>query len=89
MNDEFTAALRSVGDAASAAALIRGDEAPAPATASTDSAAVSAAASAEAAAGTAEEEGAGRPFRIVAVTSCPTGIAHTYMAAESLENMRP
>ncbi|WP_053914701.1 fructose-specific PTS transporter subunit EIIC [Streptomyces sp. TP-A0875] len=29
--------------------------------------------------------GAGRPFRIVAVTSCPTGIAHTYMAAESLE----
>ncbi|MFI1740126.1 fructose-specific PTS transporter subunit EIIC [Streptomyces sioyaensis] len=25
------------------------------------------------------------PFRIVAVTSCPTGIAHTYMAAESLE----
>ncbi|GGW28981.1 PTS lactose transporter subunit IIC [Streptomyces lucensis JCM 4490] len=28
----------------------------------------------------------GRPFRVVAVTSCPTGIAHTYMAAESLEN---
>ncbi|MFF7748741.1 fructose-specific PTS transporter subunit EIIC [Streptomyces sp. NPDC007971] len=27
-----------------------------------------------------------RPFRVVAVTSCPTGIAHTYMAAESLEN---
>ncbi|MCK1796787.1 fructose-specific PTS transporter subunit EIIC [Streptomyces sp. XM4193] len=26
------------------------------------------------------------PFRVVAVTSCPTGIAHTYMAAESLEN---
>ncbi|MFD0208498.1 fructose-specific PTS transporter subunit EIIC [Streptomyces hirsutus] len=30
-------------------------------------------------------EGA-RPFRIVAVTSCPTGIAHTYMAAEALES---
>ncbi|MEU2588013.1 fructose-specific PTS transporter subunit EIIC [Streptomyces avermitilis] len=27
-----------------------------------------------------------RPFRVVAVTSCPTGIAHTYMAAESLES---
>ncbi|MFG2633401.1 fructose-specific PTS transporter subunit EIIC [Streptomyces sp. NPDC048362] len=27
-----------------------------------------------------------RPFRVVAVTSCPTGIAHTYMAAESLQN---
>ncbi|ORT58589.1 fructose-specific PTS transporter subunit EIIC [Streptomyces sp. CB03238] len=26
------------------------------------------------------------PFRVVAVTSCPTGIAHTYMAAESLES---
>lgn len=25
-------------------------------------------------------------YRIVAVTACPTGIAHTYMAAESLEN---
>ena len=24
-------------------------------------------------------------MRIVAVTACPTGIAHTYMAAESLE----
>jgi PTS system fructose-specific IIC component len=32
------------------------------------------------------ETGADRPFRIVAVTSCPTGIAHTYMAAESLGN---
>ncbi|MFF3753045.1 fructose-specific PTS transporter subunit EIIC [Streptomyces sp. NPDC002018] len=32
-----------------------------------------------------DEPGAGRVFRIVAVTSCPTGIAHTYMAAEALE----
>ena len=24
-------------------------------------------------------------MKLVAVTSCPTGIAHTYMAAESLE----
>ncbi|MEH0419408.1 PTS fructose transporter subunit IIABC [Streptomyces sp. B21-083] len=93
MNDEFTAALRSVGDAASAAALIRGDTTPAAGT--EDSAAASAAASAEVAAGTSTSTGAGtdegaggggRPFRIVAVTSCPTGIAHTYMAAESLEN---
>ncbi|MET9965992.1 fructose-specific PTS transporter subunit EIIC, partial [Streptomyces sp. NPDC006356] len=48
------------------------------------------AASADAATGTTSEEpaetAAERPFRIVAVTSCPTGIAHTYMAAESLEN---
>lgn len=31
-------------------------------------------------------EGGTPRFRIVAVTSCPTGIAHTYMAAEALEN---
>ncbi|MEU1080423.1 fructose-specific PTS transporter subunit EIIC [Streptomyces sp. NPDC005908] len=35
---------------------------------------------------TSPASGEDRPFRIVAVTSCPTGIAHTYMAAESLEN---
>ncbi|MEU9637366.1 fructose-specific PTS transporter subunit EIIC [Streptomyces tendae] len=103
MNAEFTAALRSAGDAAAAAALIRGEE-PAPAedaaeetgstadtggTAGTaDTGAVSAAASAETAPGSTGQDSGGpaRPFRIVAVTSCPTGIAHTYMAAESLEN---
>ncbi|MFK4182804.1 fructose-specific PTS transporter subunit EIIC [Streptomyces sparsogenes] len=36
--------------------------------------------------GAGSEAAASAPFRIVAVTSCPTGIAHTYMAAESLEN---
>ncbi|MFF8016415.1 fructose-specific PTS transporter subunit EIIC [Streptomyces sp. NPDC007929] len=103
MNSEFTDALRAVGDASSAAALIRGDEqdAPAPAgpentvasagAASPAAATVTAEAEAEAEAGTGVAAGAGaggetRPFRIVAVTSCPTGIAHTYMAAESLEN---
>ena len=99
MNAEFTGALRSVGDAAAAAALIRGDEQPA-AAGSEDSAAASAAASSDAAAGSTSpasgapssdepgqpDEPDERPFRIVAVTSCPTGIAHTYMAAESLEN---
>ncbi|MEU4611610.1 PTS fructose transporter subunit IIABC [Streptomyces umbrinus] len=121
MNAEFTSALRSVGDAAGAAALISGDEpaaaaAPAPAAATTTAAAEPGAdgssegsgdssADTETASGTGpapasepapapagtDDEGAaegkgGRPFRIVAVTSCPTGIAHTYMAAESLEN---
>ncbi|MFJ8110367.1 fructose-specific PTS transporter subunit EIIC [Streptomyces sp. NPDC096132] len=54
-----------------------------------DSVAASAAASADAATATttpAAADAGERPFRIVAVTSCPTGIAHTYMAAESLEN---
>ncbi|CAM5639495.1 PTS fructose transporter subunit IIABC [Streptomyces aurantiogriseus] len=85
MNPEFTATLRSVDDAATAAALIRGED-----TQSTESSTSPASTeeSAAASAGTAssEEPGTGEPFRIVAVTSCPTGIAHTYMAAESLEN---
>ncbi|MEU3791875.1 fructose-specific PTS transporter subunit EIIC [Streptomyces fructofermentans] len=58
--------------------------APVPAEERTDG--VGAAESAAAARAGAGEPEAGRPFRIVAVTSCPTGIAHTYMAAESLEN---
>ncbi|MFF2215341.1 PTS fructose transporter subunit IIABC [Streptomyces antibioticus] len=94
MNSEFTDALRSADDAATAAALIRGDETPEPEAASQDSVAASAAASADAATATASTTSPSepappspaRPFRIVAVTSCPTGIAHTYMAAESLEN---
>ncbi|GAA1193244.1 fructose-specific PTS transporter subunit EIIC [Streptomyces hebeiensis] len=55
---------------------------PSPATA-----AASEAPSAETAssAASATENGRNRVFRIVAVTSCPTGIAHTYMAAEALE----
>ncbi|MFE1150157.1 fructose-specific PTS transporter subunit EIIC [Streptomyces albidoflavus] len=78
----FTQALRAERDPARAAALIRGETPPA------------------AGAGTeadADAEGPGdqpdttpadsgpAPFRIVAVTSCPTGIAHTYMAAEALQ----
>ncbi|GHE98987.1 PTS lactose transporter subunit IIC [Streptomyces werraensis] len=100
MNTEFTDALRAETDAEHAAALIRGEETdPATAagnaadegaasvgadTAPDDSVAASAAASADAVTGPAAPDG-DRPFRIVAVTSCPTGIAHTYMAAESLE----
>ncbi|MFI6371241.1 fructose-specific PTS transporter subunit EIIC [Streptomyces sp. NPDC050546] len=92
MNTEFTDALRSVGDAAAAAALIRGDEPdsaePSAEGGSEDTVASAGAASPAAATVTDDSEDAPeeRPFRIVAVTSCPTGIAHTYMAAESLEN---
>ncbi|MCC8479488.1 fructose-specific PTS transporter subunit EIIC [Streptomyces globisporus] len=77
MDPAFTAALRAGTDPAAVAALIRGEE-PAEELAAE-----------EKKEGTAPEaetaEAAGSvPFRIVAVTSCPTGIAHTYMAAESL-----
>ncbi|MGW1296732.1 PTS fructose transporter subunit IIABC [Streptomyces sp. NPDC002533] len=79
MDPEFTAALRAGTDPAAVAALIRGEEPaeePAPEEEPGEADAAPGAGSAEAA------ESA--PFRIVAVTSCPTGIAHTYMAAESL-----
>lgn len=74
MDPEFTAALRAGDDPAAVAALIRGEE-PAPEPEATTPIA---------AAGEAAPAEDDAPFRIVAVTSCPTGIAHTYMAAESL-----
>ncbi|CAM5343003.1 PTS fructose transporter subunit IIABC [Streptomyces fumanus] len=95
MNTEFTDALRAVTDAERAAALIRGDAVAADAgdtgTGGTEGAATSRTdgdgADGSAPAGTAAPaDETPRPFRIVAVTSCPTGIAHTYMAAEALEN---
>ncbi|WP_405657491.1 fructose-specific PTS transporter subunit EIIC [Streptomyces sp. RK9] len=93
MNPEFTDALRAAAEAESAAALIRGEDQPTPA-----STAVGSSSAGAERVGTAPGSGppesnadqttsaSTRPFRIVAVTSCPTGIAHTYMAAESLEN---
>ncbi|MGA5322633.1 PTS fructose transporter subunit IIABC [Streptomyces seoulensis] len=90
MNTEFTDALRAVSDAETAAALVRGDVTPAEAAEGTsaegvaaDGASTDGVSADDAPAGKATDA---RPFRIVAVTSCPTGIAHTYMAAESLEN---
>ncbi|MFD5896941.1 fructose-specific PTS transporter subunit EIIC [Streptomyces sp. NPDC060366] len=79
MDPDFTAALRAATDPAATASLISGETPPVTP------------APAEAAAGAAEPEPAPAPetppavFRVVAVTSCPTGIAHTYMAAEALE----
>ena len=99
MDESFTSALRTTAAADAAASLIRG-EAPAtdagpaaesqspgePEPAAGPAEAVAPAAPADAApdeAPPARDDDA--PFRIVAVTSCPTGIAHTYMAAESLQ----
>ncbi|MFL3869479.1 fructose-specific PTS transporter subunit EIIC [Streptomyces griseobrunneus] len=85
MDPEFTAALRAGDDPGAVAALIRGEE-PVP---ETGAAPEAAGAPEDEAAGAGARDRAvspddGAPFRIVAVTSCPTGIAHTYMAAESL-----
>ncbi|MFC9385142.1 PTS fructose transporter subunit IIABC [Streptomyces venezuelae] len=82
MNEEFTGALRSVATPGEAAALIAGEEAEEPP--AEEEAEEESGEAPEGVAAGAEATGA-VPFRIVAVTSCPTGIAHTYMAAESLE----
>lgn len=67
---DFTAALRAAGSREEIVELVDG--------ALADKPAASAAAPAAATSGTAATK------RIVAVTACPTGIAHTYMAADSL-----
>ncbi|WP_406406535.1 fructose-specific PTS transporter subunit EIIC [Streptomyces halstedii] len=77
---EFTAALRAERDSAGAAALIRGERDPASVVSDAAPSAVPDVPSSDVSDATPDE-----PFRIVAVTSCPTGIAHTYMAAEALE----
>lgn len=66
---DFVASLRSAGSREEIVALVDGSLADKPA-----------AHAAPAAAPT----GGAAPRRIVAVTACPTGIAHTYMAADSL-----
>ncbi|WP_434617019.1 PTS fructose transporter subunit IIABC [Arthrobacter sp. A5] len=73
---DFTAALRAASSADEIVALVEGAIADKPATDSTATAA-----SAATAAGA---QTSARPKRLVAVTACPTGIAHTYMAADSL-----
>ncbi|KUO10783.1 PTS fructose transporter subunit IIABC [Streptomyces sp. DSM 15324] len=79
------AAAREGASAGTGGSAGEGASSGATAGASESSVSVSAAASADTDTATTPEPAA-RPFRIVAVTSCPTGIAHTYMAAESLEN---
>lgn len=85
MQDDFTAGLRAATSADEVVAIVRGaigegDAAAAPAATAPDAAAATAAAPAADEALTVD----GHPARIVAVTSCATGIAHTFMAADAL-----
>ena len=66
---EFTAALREAGTADDVVALISAELEPAP----------------EPATEATPSASGGARRSLVAVTACPTGIAHTYMAAEALE----
>ncbi|MGZ4466078.1 MAG: PTS fructose transporter subunit IIABC [Nocardioides sp.] len=87
---EFTNGLREAGSPEEVVELVTRvvGEAPAPKPAPATAPAAAAAAAAPAAAAPATEPAAPEPERrrsLVAVTACPTGIAHTYMAAEALE----
>jgi PTS system fructose-specific IIC component len=76
---DFTGALRAASSSEEIVELVEGALADKPAS---HAAAPAEASPADAAAGAAGS--AARPKRLVAVTACPTGIAHTYMAADSL-----
>lgn len=76
IDEDFLTALREAPDAQEILALIEQAVSPED-TAQKDR---------NSAEGTAAGESAGSRRRLVAVTACPTGIAHTYMAADSLKN---
>ncbi|MCT9820353.1 fructose-specific PTS transporter subunit EIIC [Microbacterium sp. W1N] len=76
MRDEFTAGLRAAGTAQDVVDLVLQAVSDTPATAAAPAAAP--------AAGGTDLLVDGRPARIVAVTACATGIAHTFMAADAL-----
>ncbi|WP_330296842.1 PTS fructose transporter subunit IIABC [Streptomyces sp. NBC_00503] len=97
MRPDFVEALRSVETPAEAAALVAGEpvadagagaaargSSPTPPLPDPGSARTRASNAGEADIAAARQSSQ-QPFRVVAVTSCPTGIAHTYMAAESLQ----
>lgn len=83
MRDDFTAGLRAASTADEVVAIVRDAISDAPAA----EAPASRAEAREAAPAAAADDALlidGRPARIVAVTACATGIAHTFMAADAL-----
>ncbi|CAL4859927.1 fructose-specific PTS transporter subunit EIIC [Microbacterium sp. MM2322] len=86
MRDDFTAGLRAATTADEVVAIVRDAISGAPA-ASAAPAAPETRAAARASAEVSADDALmidGRPARIVAVTACATGIAHTFMAADAL-----
>ena len=81
---DFTAALRAASSPAEIVELVDGALADKPAAHAASEAPAEAAAPAAGAVAAGAAAGARGPKRLVAVTACPTGIAHTYMAADSL-----
>lgn len=88
MQEDFTASLRAAASDEDVVAIVRTAIGETDAASATAAPAAAPAAPAPADADTAGAPGAltvdGRPARIVAVTACATGIAHTFMAADAL-----
>ena len=90
MRDEFVERLRSAQDAGEIARMIQEAADPTPAeepAAESGAAAGAEAGAAEGAPSASGAEGAepGSARTLIAITACPTGIAHTYMAADALK----
>ncbi|MBG0739915.1 PTS sugar transporter subunit IIA [Paeniglutamicibacter antarcticus] len=81
---DFTAALRAASSADEIVALVEGAIADKPAASPATAPATAPAAASAANTGAVPSSTISGPRRLVAVTACPTGIAHTYMAADSL-----
>ncbi|MEV7827625.1 PTS fructose transporter subunit IIABC [Microbacterium enclense] len=84
MRDDFMSGLRAAQNPGEAVRIITDAVTPASETAAAPAAAAPAAAAAAPAATRAEARTATKPKKIVAVTACATGIAHTFMAADAL-----
>lgn len=85
MRDDFTSGLRAATSADEIVAIVRDAISGAPAAAEAPTSRAEARAAAPSAPAVDDELLIdGRPARIVAVTACATGIAHTFMAADAL-----
>ncbi|MFL0566316.1 fructose-specific PTS transporter subunit EIIC [Microbacterium sp. 179-I 1D1 NHS] len=85
MRDDFTSGLRAATSADEIVAIVRDAISDAPAAAEAPTSRAEARAAAPSAPAVDDELLIdGRPARIVAVTACATGIAHTFMAADAL-----
>ncbi|SFQ01899.1 PTS system D-fructose-specific IIA component (F1P-forming), Frc family (TC 4.A.2.1.4)/PTS system D-fructose-specific IIB component (F1P-forming), Frc family (TC 4.A.2.1.4)/PTS system D-fructose-specific IIC component (F1P-forming), Frc family (TC 4.A.2.1.4) [Geodermatophilus dictyosporus] len=81
---DFVAALRAAATPADVVALVEEVVSPQPATGASAATSVPAPATSPAAAAPASTGQTAARRRLVAVSACPTGIAHTYMAADKL-----
>jgi PTS system fructose-specific IIC component len=84
VRSEFVASLRAAGSADEVVRLVQEVVSPEPAPAAASGATSAATTSAAPAAAPAAGDGSGARRSVVVVSACPTGIAHTYMAADKL-----